>query len=259
MDDFIQKLRALWDKKWIRVSCYTLFGLVVFALLMDNLVMPLYTKHGQAIPVPEVTGLLYEDAKARIDSQGFQIIRSEERHDAQYPSGYVIEQIPRPGSLVKSGRRIYVIISRGERKFEVPELVDISERDAHLKLAKYGLVLGERRYEPSGYYPKGVVMHQSIASGVEVPSGTRIDITVSIGPAMEEVEVPLVEGRTLDDAKELLAREGLQIGEIMYRENDQLLPDTVLKQSISAGTRISRSEKIDLVVSTLPGRSALRN
>jgi serine/threonine-protein kinase len=242
----------LWQKKFIRVALYIFAGFVLFALLMDVFVMPLYTRHGQAIPLPDVTKMRYEDARAKLFSEGFKIIREEERYDSEYPAGYVIEQNPKGGALVKKGRRVYVIISRGELKITMPVLTDISEREAKLKLQRLGLDTGTKTYEPSSYYFEGVVMHQSIAPGVEVSRGTRVDLTISIGDVADEIVVPLVEGRTLDDAKERLAQKGFKIGTVTYQEMASLLPETVIKQSITAGTLVSREQMIDLVVSMLP-------
>lgn len=252
MNPFWLRLKWLWQKRFIRVLVYALGGFLLLVFVMDEFVMPWYTKHGEAIPLPDVTKMLYEDAREKLVSNGFKIIRVEERYDSEIPAGYIIEQNPRGGSLVKSGRRVYVIISRGERKFAMPQLTDHSETQAKLKLAQYGLRIGEKTYEASSYYPEGVVIHQSIAPGVEVPRGTRVDLTISIGDIGEEITVPLVEGRNLDDAKDKLAQKGLQIGTISYKEMPSLLPETVIKQSINAGTIVNKEEKIDLIVSTLP-------
>lgn len=246
------RLQVLWQKRFIRLAIYIFTAFILFALVMDVFVMPLYTRHGQAIPLPNVTKMFYEDARAKLISEGFKIIREEERFDSEYPAGYVIEQSPKGGALVKSGRRVYVIISRGEQKITMPVLTDISEREATLQLQRLGLDIGMKTYEPSSYYFEGVVMHQSIVPGVEVSRGTRVDVTVSIGDIADEMVVPLVEGRTLDDAKERLAQKGFRIGTVTYQEMASLLPETVIKQSITAGTLVSRDQTIDLVVSMLP-------
>lgn len=252
---FLYLIAVVWKLKPMRYLIYGTFGMLAMVTIIDQLIMPAYTKHGEAVPVPDVTKFRYEDAKDVLVSKGFKIVKSEERYDTQFPNGYVIEQSPRPGYLVKSGRRVYVILSKGQRRFEMPKLVDHSERDAKLKLAKYGLHLGERAYEYSTLYPSGVVTHQSIAPGVEVPMGTRVDITISLGPVPDEFTVPLVEGRTLDDAKDILARAGLKIGNVRYKVVNELLPETVVKQSIKAGTKVGKDEAVDLIVSML-GSSA---
>ncbi len=262
MKDFLYRLlyylRCFWEIRFFRGLFY-LFVLFIFVVvLMDTVIMPAYTKHGQAVQVPDVTKMRFENAREILRSKGFHIIKMEERFDAQFPSGYVIEQNPRPGSQVKEGRRIYVILSKGQRRFEMPKLKDRSERDAKLILSKYGLVMGEKTYEYSTQYPEGVVIRQSIPPGVDVPMGTQVDITISLGAVPDQFTVPSLEGRTLDDARDLIARSGLRIGKIRYEVVSQLLPETVIKQSIKAGTKVNKDEAIDLVVSILPGNEEIR-
>ncbi|MFQ5628859.1 MAG: hypothetical protein ACE5I1_08870, partial [bacterium] len=60
------RLQMLWQKGFIRKSIYAFVGLIFFSIFMDIVVMPLYTRHGQAIPLPDVTKMLYEDARARL-------------------------------------------------------------------------------------------------------------------------------------------------------------------------------------------------
>src|SRR5574341_752251 len=121
-------------------SIFALF--LVLGLMWDWIVMPIYTKHGEAVEVPNVTSMRYEEAKRSLESQGFAIIQADERFDEKYPVGYVLEQNPRPHSNVKSGRRIYVVVSRGGRRVTMPQLIDHSQREAELLLAKFNLKLG---------------------------------------------------------------------------------------------------------------------
>ncbi len=255
MKSFLRKLWQLMQKAWrirfFRKLFYAGIGLLLLIFLFDTWVMPWYTKHGQAVKVPDVTKMRYEDARDILESQGFKIVKMEERYDAQFPHGYVIEQNPQPDSQVKEGRRIYVILSKGPRRFPMPALEEKSERNARLLLNKFGLILGEKTYEYS-QKPEGVVLRQSIPPGVEVPMGTKVDITISLGQVPDQFTVPALEGRTLDDAKDLIARAGLKLGRIRYEVVSQLLPETVIRQSIKAGTKVNKDEAIDLVVSMLP-------
>ncbi len=253
MEQIREFFRNLWSKNYVRRLVFGFLALFAFGVIMDQLVMPLYTKHGEAIPLPDVTGKRFEDAKNILDTGGFQIVRDEERYDSQYPAGFVIEQIPRAGTKVKSGRRVHVIVSRGERRFRMPDLLGSSERDCELTLSKFGLRIGEKTYEYSTYYHEGTVSHQSIPKGVEVPMNTRVDLTISLGPVPDVFKVPAVEGRTLDDARDLIHRAGLEVGTIRYEVFEALLPETVVKQSLEAGTEVPQGTPINLVVSTLSG------
>ena len=55
----------------------------------------------------------------------------------------------------------------------------------------------------------------------------------------------------LNKAKEELTRSRLKIGKISYQQNEDLVPYTVLAQSISPGTVLDQSSQINLVISIL--------
>ena len=227
--------------------------------------MPIYTKHGEAVEVPNVTTMRLEDAKARLEQQDFEVVSGEERYNAQYPSGYVLEQTPRPAAMVKSGRRVYLVVSRGERRVEVPRLIGISERNAELSLSDSGLVLGEINYEysqtdPDGnsIYPENSIMAQSPQEGVQVSQGRRVNITVSAGRVPNEFVVPSVDGRPFDEAAKMIRKAGLAVGSLRYEDVDDLLPETVIRQGLGAGTKVEKGTKVDLVVSRLSGNTPPR-
>jgi len=224
---------------------------LAFALMLDWIIMPIYTKHSEGVEVPNVVSMRYEEAKSALEAEGFEIIKSDERFDEKYPVGYVVEQIPRPHASVKSGRRIYVVVSQGGRQVEMPLLVDRSQRDAELMLAKNNLRLG-RIDSAFTDRPLGVVAYQSVPVRAKIGMGTVVNITVSLGIEASDATVPSVAGLTYDDAVQLIRQAGMVIGQITYREVERLLPETVISQSLEANTIVKRGSKIDLELSTLP-------
>jgi serine/threonine-protein kinase len=224
---------------------------LAFALMMDWIIMPVYTKHGEAVEVPNIVSMRYEEAKSALEADGFEIIKSDERFDEKAPVGYVVEQNPRPHASVKSGRRIYVVVSQGGRQIEMPQLVDRSRRDAELMLKKYNLILG-RVDSTLTDKPLGVVAYQSVPVKAKIGVGTVVNITVSMGVETSDATVPSVAGLTYDNAAQLIRHAGLVIGQITYKELEQLLPETVISQSLEANTIVRRGSKINLELSTLP-------
>ena len=228
---------------------------VALALVLDWIVMPVYTKHGEAVEVPNVLSMRYEEAKNALEADGFSIIKSDERFDEKYPIGYVVEQNPRPNAKVKSGRRIYVVVSRGGRRVFMPSLVDRSQRDAELLLAKNSLMLGQINYEHSNEQPEGVIVAQSVPPNAEVGVGAVVDITLSLGKEPTVFTVPFVEGRTFNDAVRLIRQAGLNVGQITYKVVEDLLPETVISQSLEPNLVVEKGAKLDLELSVLPSQS----
>jgi serine/threonine-protein kinase len=226
--------------------------LVSIAFLMDWIVMPIYTQRGKEVELPDISEMLFEEAEMILKERGLRIVKDREKNDSNYPSGTVIFQNPSPYSMVKKGRRIYVIISTGERKILVPRVVGSSERNAQFILKKSGLTLGEIFYEYSNYFPKGVVCDQSIAENDTVIENTAIAITISNGGLLpSEFVVPDIIGISLDNAKKIIRKAGLEVGEISYEVKREFVPATVISQSINPGEVVTHKQTIDLIVSRL--------
>ena len=225
--------------------------LVFLVLLADIVIMPILTHHGIEKELPDVTELTFEDAQKVLAESGFTIIKDGEKFDDHYEAGTVISQNPLPFSSVKKGRRIYVIVSAGEKMVKVPKITGSSERESEFVLKQAGLVLGEIFYEYDNYYPKSVVCRQSLPEGSEVKEQEIIDITVSLGHMPASFIVPDVSGRSLEEAGKIIQKAGLKIGKVTKRKNRKLLPDTVIDQSPDPGEETERGAKVDLVVSSL--------
>ncbi len=222
------------------------------ALFMDWIVMPVYTKHGEGVEVPNVTSMRYEEAKRMLEAQGFSIVQADERYDEKHPIGYVLEQNPAPHASVKGGRRIYVVTSRGGRRVTMPNLVDGSLRDAMLVLEKYNLTLGRIDSAFSFKTERGAVADQSVPPGADIGTGTVVNITISLGGEPSDAVVPSVAGLTYESARQLILQSGLVVGLITYKEVESLLPETVISQSLEANIVVKRGTQINLEVSTLP-------
>jgi len=245
-----------WLKIGKIIAIIFLVFLVVY-LLFDKIIMPAYTRHGQAIEVPDLTNIIYEDAREILDRLDLEIVEETKKFDTsdEFPIGVVMAQNPKRGSLVKKGRRIYVIVSKGEPIIEVPQLMGGSERNAIFTLNNLGLELGEVRYEHSDVHSlAGTVIYQSIPVGKEVKIGTVVDIVVSLGQFPDRFIVPNVIGRNLADAKKIIIQAGLTVGEILYQDEPDLLPETVINQSLKAEEEVSQGDTLNLLVSKLPGK-----
>ena len=241
--------KTLTRKRLVLIGIYFII-LILVTIVFDQFIMPWYTKHGEALAVPNVVAQRFEDAEELLRLQGLEVIKAGEKNNAQLPFGYVVEQNPRPNRLVKMGRRVYLTISSGEREFQMPNLVGLSETNARERLKSYSLLLEDIVYRYSSEEPRDVVMAQSIDSEILVRVGTSIEITVSLGEPTENVIVPSVLGGTLDAAKRELQKAGLVLGKVTYKINDEFLPNSVLYQSLDAGTEAAHGDTVDLLVTT---------
>lgn len=251
LKSLFKDLSGLLTPRRLKIFAIIILSLYLVVVLFDFVIMPWYTKHDEALAVPNVVAQPFDNAKELLEMQGLNVVKQGEKYDANLPFGYVVDQNPRGNRLVKKGRRIYLIISVGEREVEVPNLIGMSETNAEETLKSLGLRIGDRDYQYIIDEPPKVVLEQSHPPKSFVKLNSAVDITVSLGEPVANVKVPSVLGKTLETAKREIQRTGLTLGRIGYRLNNDLLPNTVIDQSPDAGLTISYGDTMDIVVTAI--------
>ena len=99
--------------------------------------------------------------------------------------------------------------------------------------------------------PSGNVTWQYPKGGDMLNKGMGLHLTISLGVPPNFFQVPNLFGLSKKKAIKDLERSGFNLGKIFYRQNEDLIPYTVLDQSISAETVLEKPVAIDLTVSVL--------
>jgi beta-lactam-binding protein with PASTA domain len=136
------------------------------------------------------------------------------------PLGTLLEQNPKAGSKVKKGRTIYAIQNaRFRRPIIMPELRDLSLRQAESTIKALGLAVGDIIYEPSTY--RDIILDiridtMSVTAGTSLPEGSVVNLYVGKGPGIQQVSVPSIIGKTLAEARSWLMGHALSLGIVEY-------------------------------------------
>lgn len=219
--------------------------------LFEFIIMPAYTRQGQERYVLDVRGKPLGRALREIDAEGFRGVVFDTLYTSHQDPETVVEQFPSPGTRVKPGRTMRLKIARPEKLVLVPNLVGQSRRSAEITLQQLGLMIDTIYTEFNPDYPQGTVAWQFPKSGDQLKKGLGLQITISKGLPPDFFQVPQLFGLSLSKARETLKKSRLKVGKISYRQNEDLLPTTVLDQSIAPGTVLDETVNIDLVVSVL--------
>jgi serine/threonine-protein kinase len=215
---------------------------------MNYNLLPAYVRHGGTLTVPDVTGQPFDSARTTLEEGGLQVIQAETRPDPDHPVGTVINQNPPGGAVVKHGRRVYLTISGGEAQVMVPSLRGRSTRDAKFALERFGLRLGGISYATSSNFPENTIIGQSVAPESRVSKGTVVNITVSSGREIKQIEVPQLVGKSTTEAEKLLVNARLKVGNITFQPSYDLLPNTVVDQFPRAGEMVNQDQAVDLFI-----------
>lgn len=238
-------------KKFIRNSLlrkllYIFLGFVFFLLIFDNLIMPWYVSSSET-SVPEVVGLQVSEATSLLENDGFDIVISDTSYGLQVPVGAVFFQKPDAGAMVKEGRTVYLFVSGGVKTITVPQLKGKSILDAKFALERLGLKLGRVERIPSSQ-PEDMIFDQQYTDGTLLKQGEFVGVTVSAGRGGGSIVIPDLIGKSLTEARKILADSSLTIGKINYQPSATLLPNTILDQYPSSGNSVNSGDAVDLFV-----------
>jgi beta-lactam-binding protein with PASTA domain len=202
---------------------YSIVAMMVLALLSFFLLynwLNNYTHHGESITVPDVRGLSEEKLVRFIEDKHLQYKIIDSLFEDGKAPGTVIEQDPKPDSKVKENRTIYLTVNSSRPpKVKMPNLVDVSFRQAEAILQTFGLRVGQTIYKPD--LAKNAVLAQmykghSISAGTEIYKGSAIDLVLGDGLGNAEVPVPNLLTLTRGEALFVLKGSSLNIGTITF-------------------------------------------
>ncbi len=132
--------------------------------------------------VPSLIDMTLDEAKALIESYGYQVGTIETEDDAS-AEGTVISQSPEYGVNAPAGTLINLVVSNGKGKEEITmiNLIGADLDTARGMLKSANLVLNNIEYEYNDKYDSGVVCDQNVKMGDSVMTGSKINIVVSKG------------------------------------------------------------------------------
>ncbi|WP_329278112.1 Stk1 family PASTA domain-containing Ser/Thr kinase [Streptomyces sp. NBC_01451] len=213
--------------------------------IRDNDTVTLTISRGpETVPVPQVTGLRLDRARALLKRDGLEPGRVTREFSEEVPRGSVISTSPDAGTERRAGSAVALVVSKGS-PVEVSDVTGATLADAQAELEQAGLkVEVATGTVNSDEFEQGEVAVQSPEGGSEAEEGDTVTLTISKGPEM--IEVPDVVGDSVDDAKAALEGAGFAVDE--DRGLLGLFGDTVKKQSVDGGDTAAKGSTITITI-----------
>jgi len=236
-----------------RFSRWSVMVLMVAILSVAGIISALtamrFAIHGREVDVPPLVGKTADQAKDILSRNGLLLKVSSSRFSSQFPEGQIVEQIPPSGTRLRANRTVKVLVSLGERRFAVPNLVGASLRAAQLMLAQRKLALGKTLYAHISDGDPSTVVYQSPKAGTQEGSDPSVNIFISLGPPADYFIMPDLIGKSADLVASRARNEGFRLGKINTRKYPGVEPGVVIQQKPQAGYRLTKSDVILLDVS----------
>lgn len=244
--------------KNIGINILVMAVLSVFLVFALNASMKFITNHEQKLAVPDISGMNLEEAIRVLKKNDMGYILVDSLFDAHLKPHEVIDQSPKKGSFVKQNRKIYITInSIKPPSVKLPNLVDMSKRQAQLILESAGFKLGREIYQPD--IAKDAVLSVRVngkpaAADMTLPKGTVIDLILGDGLGMMDVEIPDLIGLTVMEAMAVLEAVQLSVGQIKTETGvvDQLNAYVYYQQpEFGSAVKMAPGDPVNLFVTSV--------
>ena len=168
--------------------------IVVIAIALGTLQwLDNYTRHGEAVVVPNVKGLPMRQAENEIYKQSLKAVAIDSSYVKGMPPGAILEQNPAGGSKVKKGRTVYLTINMDSApKVSVPDIMDNSSlRQAEAKLrALYSVTYKGRTLNAGDKVPHEALLTLHVGNGNDELTN---DSTLTDSTAIGDDDTPVVD------------------------------------------------------------------
>ncbi len=234
---------------------------ILFLLIFITLKgLEIYTHHGQSNPVPDFRGMNQSEADKVARHHQMRIEVTDSVFIETAGAGTIVDQIPPPGHGVKENRTIFVSINSSQPEMVIlPQLTDISYRQAQVLIENSGLEVGDISFRPSEYHNLVLEVQKDamrVRSGQKIPKGSRLDIVLGRSQGNASTILPDLTGLTAEEAEQVLMNLLLNSGVIIYDSNIVTSADSlnarVWRQRPSPRTNstINMGTSVDLWVTT---------
>lgn len=221
-DTFRERIRGMVPSRYddpeirlFKIMIYAIIGVVLIMVVAGLTTFFFSLRGSEETMVPSLVNEELPDALIMLQERGLDV-EVEFRVTAD-PAlvGRVIDQTPPPGTLVRAGKTLSLIVSKGAVLDRVGNYLGqtITQVRDSLRIAFSGvsertLTVGDVSYVFDEAEP-GIIIGQSPDPGTEITGQTEVDLVVSRGPDVETFELDNYVGMPFDEAIVLLAERSI--------------------------------------------------
>jgi len=244
-----------------------ILGSLILLLFIIQMWLRFYTNHGQKIELPKFVGQQLDDAKEVADDKSFELVVVDSIFIVGKPGGLITDQNPKPGSLVKENRKIYLTITKYETETvkvaDLPTMygnafdqkkTELKYRDIECTIKDYAYDPGEPNHILEVYYKGELIISKD---------GRREDVVIAKGGTLEcvvsrrdggDVTIPDLRCLEIEEARFILESSKIYVGDIIKKgtfEPDATLYVIAQSPPYDGISNMKMGEKINITVSAV--------
>lgn len=241
------------DVRLFKIIIYTFVGTVLLMIIAGMTSFFVSLRGAEETMVPDVRNEDLVDAMLAFQERGLSA-EVEVRFSADPAlAGKVISQSPPPGTLVRAGKEVNLVVSRGARIDRVGNYIGRTLVDVRAELRAL-FTSGDQTIqlaEPSYIFNEadvGTILAQDPPPATEISEITTVHLTISRGPDVERITVPSFIGLPFELAVSRLAQASIPfVFEVRDAEPDEQ-SGLVVDQDPEVETEVETGEFITLTM-----------
>lgn len=198
------------------------FAFFVVFLVVVIFSLKAITRHNQEIAVPDFTNMTVDEAQVVAAQHEVKLDVTDSVYVKRMRRGAIYRQNPKPGSFVKSGRRVILTINAvNAKQVAMPELVGYSTRQARSELLSKGLRLEKLVYVQdiaTNNVLKQIYRGREVEPGTMLESDAPITLVVGLSELDKDTHMPYIMGLKNLTAVDALHSASLNIGKMHFDE-----------------------------------------
>lgn len=246
--NIIQRIRS--RKFWLNIGIFVLAVLLIIFII--SIFLRIYTHHGESLTVPDLKGRSVAEVEKICDEKMLRFEIKDSVFSPDLPKLSVVEQNPKAGEKVKEYRRIYIILNTNKApKIPMPNLEYSPRRQAEKILESVGLKAGTNPEYTHNIALNAVIQTKYngklIMPGTMIEKGSTIEFILGDGgKGGVMVPVPDLNGKSLVEARFILAGDNLLLGRVDSTGVKNTASAIIYNQSPLSGNKISQGDIVNV-------------
>lgn len=191
--EFINKFRS----RYLWGNIFAMIAVIAVLIAAVWIGLNIYTKHGEAIAIPDVRHKSMTEARRILEEKGLNVEVTDTGYVKGLAADCVLEQNPVSGEMVKSGHTVSLIVNASSTPtITLPDIIQNSSlREATAKLKAMGFKVGPPNFvEGEKDWIYGVTVDgRQVASGDHISVNKTVVLQVGNGLMAESDSVHYVD------------------------------------------------------------------
>jgi serine/threonine-protein kinase len=216
---------------------FLLFTVLVAVALLSAITTIRLTIHGRQENMPKLVGVSLDSAQRLTSGLGLELKVEDKIYSTQYAANQIAQQMPPPGTPLKMGQHVHVLVSLGPPQLTVPNLEGASVRAARITAIQRGLTVGDVAVIPWPGDADQIVAQDPPAAAEDVRTPT-VNLLVSGGDEPPAYLCPRFIGQPISEVRHILEKNGFKVGQVAPMLTNGGAQGVILTQSPPPGSKI---------------------